>query len=1021
MTSFRVLGPIEVWADDRRVAVGGPRQVMLLAFLLLNANRAVAGDTITDAVWGSSRAKANRLQMAVARLRRVLEPLSPSDDSVIRTVSGGYMLAIAPGQLDADTFASCVTQAGEALDGHDPDRAAALAAQGLDLWRGPAFAEVAFADFALPEIRRLDELRLAALETRAEADLQLGRHAQIISELTRALADEPSRERLAGQLMLALYRCQQQTAALEVYQRTRAHLSEQLGLEPGPALTSLQRQILEHDPALALADRAPPPAITLAAGGDEATLGRPPPKAMRRAPAPPTPILGREGVIDAVCGLLGDEHVRLVTLVGPGGVGKTRLALAVAHHMEPSHPGAVCWAELASVGQPADVEETLARALDIARPPGETTYDALRRFLSPRRLLLVIDNFEHLLDASGVVGELLAACPALTVLVTSREALDLSAEHRVVIEPLALPETPEQATVAELQTTAATRLFLAAARRHDAGFAPDPGQAPAVARLCTRLDGLPLALEIAAARVELLGIDDLAAELDVALSGARRAARDVADRHQTLDATIEWSHALLNDVQQAAFAAFAVFAGGSTLAAAEEVTAAPRDVLHALIAKSVIRRRRQADGSTRLVMLETVRQYAAARLEERSDPQAVRRRHLDVYERLAASAAGRLNTHDGAAALAVFDGEVDNLTAALRWAIGHEPASGLRLAAHLGAYWDIRADATGLGDLDAALAAAGNVGDAADRARVLLSRAHLRGARHELNMAREDTKSAIDLFEDAGDEAGLSRAYRGLAYLAGSLGEGVDVARSLGEIALQHAERSGDDRVIAMALAMMATATPRGERERLLDRAREVLTRIGDDRETARVYINAAYTALLDDRPAESMAYSHIARAAAERLGDVVQTMLAMGNIGVAHLFRGEVGPAGAAFRRQLELCLGQAFEFGADEGLAGLAAVAAAEGHLKRAATLLGASAALGYPLPIDQPVSDRLNRDYLAPARTAYGEARWHQAQQTGAALSYEAAIRTALEPTATEASLVDDRGDATSVVPLGVRSGA
>ncbi len=200
-----------------------------------------------------------------------------------------------------------------------------------------------------------------------------------------------------------------------------------------------------------------------------------------------------------------------------------------------------------------------------------------------------------------------------------------------------------------------------------------------------------------------------------------------------------------------------------------------------------------------------------------------------------------------------------------------------------------------------------------------------------------------------------------------------------------------------------------------------MLTRIGDDREIARVYINAAYTALLDDRPAESMAYSHIARAAAERMGDVVQTMLAMGNIGVAHLFRGEVGQAGAAFRRQLGLCLGQAFEFGADEGLAGLAAVAAAEGHLKRAATLLGASATLGYPLPIDQPVSDRLNRDYLAPARTAYGEARWHQAQQTGAALSYEAAIRTALEPTATEASLVDDRGDATSVVRLGVRSGA
>lgn len=1022
MTSFRVLGPIEVWAGDRRVALGGPRQVTLLAFLLLNANRAVAGDTISDAVWGSSRAKANRLQMTVVRLRRVLEPLAPSGDPAIRTVSGGYMIATAPGELDADSFESCVTQAGQALERRDPERAATLAAEGLGLWRGPAFAEVAFADFALPEIRRLDELRLAALETRAEADLQLGRHAQIISDMTRAVASEPGRERLAGQLMLALYRCQQQTAALEVYQRTRAHLAEQLGLEPGPALTSLQQQILEHDPALAVAGRAPPPAITLDAGLDAAALGPSVPKAMRRAPAPATPIVGRERDIDAVCGLLGAEHVRLVTLVGPGGVGKTRLALAVAHDMEPSYPGAVCWTELAGVGQPADVEETLARALEILRLSGETASEALCRFLSPRRLLLVIDNFEHLLDASGVVGDLLAACPALTVLVTSRQALDLSAEHRVVIDPLALPEAPEQATLADVQATAATGLFLAAARRHDAEFALSPGQAPAVARLCIRLDGLPLALEIAAARVELLGIDELASDLDLALSGARRNARDLADRHQTLDATIEWSHALLDDVQQTAFAAFSVFAGGATLDAAEGVTAAPRDVVHALIAKSVIRRRRQADGSSRLIMLETVRQYAAARLAERTDREAVGRRHFDVYERLAASATGRLHTLEEASALMVLDGEVDNLSAALRWAIRHDPASAVRLAAHLGSYWAIRADATGLGYLDAVLAT-GNGGEAADRGWVLLFRARMSSPRRRFEMAREDTKSALTLFEEAGDEAGLSFAYWNLAYLEGALGEGAGVVRRLGENALRHAERAGDDHLIAMALAKLANATPRGgERERLLDRAHTLLVLLGNDREIAHIYTNAAYDLLLEDCPAASLAYSEIARAAAERVADVAQTMFVMGNIGLAHLFRGEVGPADAAFRRQLQLCLGQAFEFGADEGLEGLAAVAAAEGHLERAAKLWGAAATIGVPLPVDQPVHDRVDRDYLAAARTAYGAARWHQAQEAGAALSYEAAIRAALEPTAPEASRpVDDRGDAASVTPLGVTSGS
>jgi hypothetical protein len=370
----------------------------------------------------------------------------------------------------------------------------------------------------------------------------------------------------------------------------------------------------------------------------------------------------------------------------------------------------------------------------------------------------------------------------------------------------------------------------------------------------------------------------------------------------------------------------------------------------------------------------------------------------------------------------VLDTEVDNLGAALRWAVRREPASALRLAAHLGGYWVIRADEAGLGYLDAALAAAGNGGDVTDRGRARLFRAHLRGARHEHVMAREDAQSAVALFEEVGDEAGLALAYLGLAFFVGSLGEGADAVRTLGEIALEHAERAGDDRLIALALASVANAIPRGERERNLDRAHELLARIGDDREVAHIYINAAYTSLLDARPAESMAYSEIARAAAERLGDVAQTMFVMGNVGVAHLFLGDPGAAEAAFRRQLELCVGAAFEFGADEGLAGLAVVAAAEGRLERAATLLGASAALGYPLPGDQAVYDRVDRDYLAPARAAYGSARWHQVQQTGAALSYEAAIRAALEPMATEASPpLDDRGGAPSVIPLRVRSGS
>jgi predicted ATPase/DNA-binding SARP family transcriptional activator len=1010
-----------VWAGERPVVLGGPRQLTLLGFLLLNANRAVAADTITERVWGSSPASANRLQMAVARLRHVLEPLAILDDQLIRTVSGGYMIAVAAGQLDADAFESSVRDAGEALEADDPERAATLATWGLALWRGPAYAELAFTDFALPEIRRLDELRLVALETRVEADLQRGRHAQIVGELTPMVARDPTRERLVGQLMLALYRSQQQTAALDVYQRTRAMLSDQLGLEPGPALASLQQRILEHDPALVSADREGPSGVARDSGGHMADVGHASPREMQRAPAPSTAILGREREIEAVCGLLRRADVRLVTLVGPGGVGKTRLALALAHEMEQTHPAAVCWVELASVGQASDVADALARGLDVVRQPGETGLEATRRFLSARRMLLVIDNFEHVLDASGAMGDLLAACPALTILVTSREALDLSGEHRVIVAPLAPPLVPQRATVAELEAAPATELFIAAARRHDAAFALDPGQAPAVAELCARLDGLPLALELAAARVGLLGVQELAAELDAAVEGAPRTARDIPDRHRTLAATIDWSHALLDEAQQGAFAAFAVFAGGGTLDAVEAVTTAPRHVLQALIAKSVIQRRSQPDGSTRLTMLETVRQYAAARLKDRPERGAVRRRHFEVYERVAAAAAGRLNTHDDAAALGALDTEIDNLTGALRWATRHAPGDALRLARYLGLYWDVRGDASGIGYLDAVLSADGDDGDPGDRGWVLFLRAHMRGARHEHKEAREDAERAVDLLNDVGDAIGLADAYSCLAYLASSLGDGPEVERNFREAAYQHAQRSGDDRTIGAALGRLALTRPRGERESDLERASELLTRVGDDRSLAAIWLTGAYVALLEDCPAESIAYSEIALAAAERSGSVPNMMLVMGNVGLAHLFLREVPTARSAFMRQLTLCLGQSFQFGADEGLAGLAAVAAAENDPETAATLLGASSALGYPLPADQAVHDRLEREFFAQVRTACGPQRWRRAERAGAALSYDAAIRAALQPQTAEAPSEPSPGDGASAEVLGATGGS
>jgi DNA-binding SARP family transcriptional activator len=252
VTSFRVLGPVEAWTDERRLVLGGPQQVKLLAFLLLNANRAVSGDAVIDAVWGAERdGAAHRLQMAVSRLRKTLAPLDARVGSRLRTVSGGYLLSLARGELDTELFAQQIKDGRRALEHGDPAQASGLLTEALTLWRGPPLAEVAFEDFAQAEMRRLEELRLVALETRIDADLQQGRHRELIGELEAILAQEPSREGLAAQLMIALYRSGRQAEALAVYQRIRRQLVEQLGLEPGPELGALQSQILERSPALA--------------------------------------------------------------------------------------------------------------------------------------------------------------------------------------------------------------------------------------------------------------------------------------------------------------------------------------------------------------------------------------------------------------------------------------------------------------------------------------------------------------------------------------------------------------------------------------------------------------------------------------------------------------------------------------------------------------------------------------------------------------------------------------------------
>jgi predicted ATPase/class 3 adenylate cyclase len=733
-----------------------------------------------------------------------------------------------------------------------------------------------------------------------------------------------------------------------------------------------------------------PPVTSLSAGSGRAN-GLPP---------LPNRTIGRADDVRAVVERLRVDGARLLTLTGPGGVGKTRIALEVSRAVQGEFTDGACFVPLAALRRPEDVPGAIVKALGVVVLSGESDDQAVERFLSAKDVLLVIDNVEHLLAAAPFIGRLLHACPALTVLATSREPLGLQAEERHPVSPLALPAPATSANADALAGVDAVALFCARARAHDPGFDLDDANAPAVAEICRRVDGLPLAIELAAARCGLLSADEIAERLQDAFGVLRRGARDAPARQQTLGAAIDWSHALLSDGEKRCFARFAVFAGGATVQAAEAITHAGLDTLDGLMAKSLLVRTGGTRTPTRVGMLDTIRAYAEARFASAVDVDAVREDHCRYYLALAERHGSERALWGAGAAehLARLDADVDNLHAALAWAVGQPSAErALALAAGLGCYWIMRnrfADAVDW--IDRALSLPGADAHPALRVRALCTKARCLWPLGRRAKQREVVAAAEAIARRLGDPLVLSQALE-LRVDHEIDEERLDVADALADEAIHWATAAGDAWQIALAACGKAIAAPgiADLRERV-DSAASLLGDVGNVHHLADLLSTAAYAALCLGSERDAADFAARATPMARELDEPFAWMMHVGNLGLAALLTGETDAAAHAFREELALCRDMVVPPVLFEGLRGMAALAVVHGDDQRAATLIGAARAHRYDQSED-PVEARLDETFFEPARACCGTGAWDAAVRAGGALSFEGAIAYALEEAA------------------------
>jgi predicted ATPase/DNA-binding SARP family transcriptional activator/DNA-binding CsgD family transcriptional regulator len=948
---IRLLGGLGVWVGSRAVSEGEwqlRKARSLVKLLALAPGHRLHREQVMDLLWpdGGRRAAANNLRQALHVARRALEP-HPSAPRCL--MSHGEYLALCPDGplwIDVEAFEEAAATARRFRDSQ-AYRAA------LDLYAGDLLPEDRYEGWAEDRRRQLRQIYLTLLAEMADICEERGDLGAAIDALREAVSEEPEHEQAHADLMRLYAKSDQCHKALQQYEQLRQALRREFGTEPGNTSRRLHEEIVSG--------RVPVDKLVSPEGiSSESTSHSP----RHNVPVSLSSFVGREHELVEVKRALAMS--RLLTLTGAGGCGKTRLALEVARDLASSYPDGAWLVELASLSHQELVPQAAARVFEIREQPDRSLVDTLVGHLREKHLLLILDNCEHLIEACAqLASSLLHSCSRLRVLATSRAPLGVEGEAVWRVSSLSVPYTDRLPTAGELTRYDAVRLFVDRARLRVPEFELTPENGPAVAQVCRRLEGIPLAIELATARVGALAVEEVAQRLENSLSLLTAGPRTAPPRQRTMRATLEWSYGLLCEPETELFRRLSGFAGGWTLEAAEAVGsdglegANVFDVLSRLVEKSlVVAEATEADG-VRYRMLEPIRQYARKKLEEDEEPDATLRRHASVFLALAEEAEPELRGPRQQEWLERLEVEHDNFRAALTWALDRGEAElGLRLSGALGEFWHMRGHLSeGRQWLESALAAQGGAYSMSARAKAFTWAAHIAWEQGDYERSITLSKASLKLFRTRRDEAGVANALSNLAWAALFQNE-LEQASTMAEEALTLQRKLGHTVGIIRTLQTLGLVAVTGHN---YDRA-------------AALYEESLMLA--------------------RKVGDSFGIILSLGIGALASLGKGDHHQTRMLYEKGLRVSNQLSSMNLARLHLHISAALAGAQGRAVRSARLWGATEVMREAIgTIFSPAEHRAYGPYIEAARAQLDEAAWEKAYTEGKTLTLEEAIEYAL----------------------------